>query len=815
MDKQRFSHLIEIVGEAMERGSGARDAFLLSACADDSRLLEEARSMVAEAQATSLADVTGRLEAAVERAAAWTIDDEAGHPSRIGPYRIVRRLGRGGMGVVYLARQDEPIRRDVAIKVIRGAVLDRDTIARFAAERQALALMEHPGIARIFDAGTTDDGLPYFVMELVEGPPITEYCQQNALSLDERLKLFRHVCRAVHHAHQRGVIHRDLKPSNVLIVTGDGGPVPKVIDFGVAKATEALLSDESFHTRAGSLVGTLDYMSPEQIRGEPGEIDVRADVYSLGVILYELVTGRHPFADTVLRRAGLLEAQRIILESDPPRPTWTGADSAREGDGAEPGWSGRRAPRRRIRRDLGWIVMKALEKDKERRYASALDFARDLEAYARDEPVSAGPPSLTYRAQKFVRRHRVGVAAAAMIALALVAGTVLAGVGFVRATAEARRAQAISGFLTDMLASVRPDMEGRAVTVREVLDEARARLEEGEFSDDPETEASVALVMGHSYEGLGLFDEAITLLQHSVDLRRDLYGPGDRRLYDSMYRLGTALWKRGDLEEALALRLEIAEMTERLFGTSHPEHAESLSNLGNTHADMGDLERAAQYQREAVQVGRRLPGDEGQLDLARFLNNLGTVQFDLGNFDSAEGLFQESLEIRGRLRGEHDDVYAITLMNLGNTRQRLDELEDAESLLRRAVDLEEDIYGRSHPRTASAYSALAMTLSRQGHYGTAEELLRKALAIRIATSGDNAWRVASERRKLAELLMDTGRPDEALLELRTAWEELVATGEESTESGRDVARSMERLHAQLGNTELAATWAVRVEAMGG
>lgn len=796
MDRARFRRLIDAVGEAVERPAAEREAFLADACADDPALLDEARALVAEAAGTSLASVTSRLASAVDRAAADTMAEEGRPPERIGRYRIIRTLGRGGMGVVYLARQDEPLRRNVALKVIRPGLADRETMARFAAERQALARMDHPAIARVFDAGTTDDGLPYFVMELVGGVPLTEYCEREELGLDARLDLFRTVCDAVHHAHLRGIIHRDLKPSNVLVATVDGHPAPKVIDFGIAKPLEGMLSGESFHTRDGALIGTVDYMSPEQIRGGAGGVDVRSDVYSLGVILYQLVTGRHPFHDTTLRRAGLLEAQRIILETDPPRPSRTVGPSSGPEGGVE-GARGRRL-RPRFRQDLDWVVMKALEKDRERRYQSALDLARDLERYASDRPVTAGPPGLPYRAAKFARRHRVGVTAAALIALALLSGTTAATRGFMRATVEAQRAEAISGFLTGLLSSVRPGEQGRAVTVREVLDDARTRLLAGEFADDLETEASLALVIGHSFEGLGEYDVARELIQHSVEVRRGLHSPEDRRVFASLYRLGTVLWKQGALEEALALRLDLADLTERIFGTAHLDHAESLSNLGNTYADLGDLDRAEDYLRQAVDVGRRVPAEEGELDLARFLNNLGTVYFDQEDFRRAAEVLEESLEIRERRLGEENYEYVITLRNVGNTQLNLGNLEEAEATLRHVVLLEERIFGEDHPQTAYAYSALSEALHRQGRSDVAEEYARRTVAIRVATADSAYWRVASARRNLAEVLMALGRMDEAEAELRTAWEGLTAAGETSRPQARDVAEAMAGLQSTLG-----------------
>jgi non-specific serine/threonine protein kinase/serine/threonine-protein kinase len=798
---------MDAVGAALERPAAERLAFLVDACGGDAALLAEARGLVAEAGQTSFAAVTAGLEGAVERAATDAVVDAERHPDRIGPFEIVRPLGRGGMGVVYLGRQEEPLRREVAIKVVRSALADHETLIRFHAERQALARMQHEGIARVFDAGTTEGGMPYFVMELVQGRPITEYCDERGLGLDERLSLFRTVCEAVHHAHQRGIIHRDLKPSNVLVAEDGGRSVAKVIDFGIAKAIEGGLGAESVHTRVGSVVGTVGYMSPEQVTGGGADVDVRSDVYSLGVILYELVTGRHPLDDTALRRAGLLEAQRIVVESDPPRPSWT-LDHPRDGaKGIGPRIARDRTLRRRVREDLDWVVMKALEKDRERRYQSALELVQDLERYAIDEPVSAGPPSVAYVARKFVRRHRVGVTAASLALLALATGAGLAATGFVRATAEARRAEAMSAFLTDMLASVRPDQLGREVTVREVLDDARAQLEAGEFEDDPETAASLALVVGHSYEGLGRFDDALALMRRSVELRRGIHAQDDARVQASLYRVATVLWKQGELEEALAIRLDLAEVAERKLGSAHPDYAEALSNLGNTYADMGEFDRAVEYLDEAVAVGRRVPGDEGERNLARFLNNLGTVYFDQQDFERAEGVFREALEIRARLLGEESDVYAITLMNLGNAQLNQGDLVAAESTHRRAVELEERIFGEEHPSTAYAYSGLAEALLQQGRAEEAEPLVRRALAIREATTGSSYWRVSIERTKLAEVHLALGRVTEAERELVTAWEGLTTAGELGHPRALRVAEAMGRVQAALGDDVAARRWA--------
>ena len=373
-------------------------------------------------------------------------DAAVGVPGAIGPYHLLQVLGEGGMGLVYLAEQREPIARRVALKLIKPGMATREVLARFEAERQALAVMDHPNIARVLDAGLGPGDRPYFVMEYVAGVPITDYCDRHRLPNAERLQIFLQVCAALQHAHQKGIIHRDLKPSNILVTVQDGKPVPKVIDFGIAKATRQGSVEHAAFTRLGMLIGTPEYISPEQAEASGLEVDTTTDIYSLGVVLYELLTGVLPFDGETLRRAGYAEMQRIIREQDPPKPSLrvtqlgaTGDEAARQRQTTPP------ALGKQLRGDLDAIAMKAMEKDRTRRYASASEFAADITRYLNGEAVVASPPSVVYRTRKFVRRHRLGVAAGSLVVAALVAGLVTSTLFYIRSEG-ARRAEDASAW---------------------------------------------------------------------------------------------------------------------------------------------------------------------------------------------------------------------------------------------------------------------------------------------------------------------------------------------------------------------------------
>ena len=467
-------------------------------------------------------------------------------PDRIGPYRITRVLGQGGMGTVYEAEQLEPLRRTVALKVIRLGMDTDEVLARFESERQALAVMDHPNIARALEAGTTDEGLPYFVMELVAGEPITNYCDRHGLDLRQRLQLFLGVCRGVQHAHQKGVIHRDLKPSNILVRVTDGQPIPTIIDFGIAKATEHRLTDGEFTTELGVAVGTPAYMSPEQAEASGLDIDTRSDIYSLGMVLYELMTGVLPFDQQGLLPAAFI-AQYVLGNADVPTPSRrvatleadTATNSARRRQTTPVGLH------RELRGDLDWIVVKAIERDRNRRYETANTLALDLERHLEHKPVAARPPTLGYITTRFVRRHRLGVSVLATAVVALVAGVT----GIMRERDRAARGEAkavaISSFLVDLFKSADPWQGGaRQTTVVDALAEGVKQVNAGRIAD-PVIASSVRRTIATVYQGLGRNAEADTLYRQTLRERLARTGPASEEAAQSWNDLGTMLTSAG------------------------------------------------------------------------------------------------------------------------------------------------------------------------------------------------------------------------------------------------------------------------------
>ncbi len=801
-----------MLGEAMSLPPGERDAFLVRSSAGDDALLREARELLAEANATSFDAVTARLGASVERAA----DHLRQLPKQIGPYRILALLGEGGMGLVYRAEQTSPIRREVALKVSRSGLRGESARARFDAERQALAVMDHPNIARIYDAGATDDGAPYFAMELVHGDPITHYCDTHRLDLDARVELFAKVCRAAQHAHIKGIIHRDLKPSNILVANVDGVAEPRIIDFGIAKAIEATADAETMHTAFGSVIGTLEYMSPEQASGQ-GHVDTRSDLYSLGVVLYELVTGSLPFESAVLRGAGPAEAQRIIKDTDPPKPARRFTSTKKREDIARVRNTDPRALEKRLDGDLGWIVMKAIEKDPARRYQSASDFAADLDRLRVHEAVAAGPPSRRYRASRFVRRHRTGVVAASLVLAAMLAGITLATVGFVRAKHaqvqaenEARRAKRISNFLTKMLAQSRPDKEGVDVTLMEVVDSTAAQMaRDTTFANDPLVRADILHALGETYRTLDQFDRAIPLFQESLALKRAAAGEDDPTTLVTLNKLSQSQAMSGNLKDAIVTQEKVVALSERVLGKEDAEYSGRLANLGNMYADIGDLAKAEVLLRESLAIDRRVLGNDHE-EMPISINNLATILVDQGKCDDAIAFHEESLALRRRAFGVPSAEVGVALGNYARALDCAGRYTEAEAAADSALIVCTEVFGPDHVRTATTRVRLAEARLHLGRAAEAEPLIRSAIPV-FEKMDARHWRAGDARAVLGEILIAMNRGEAGIGELEQGWEILTETVRPDTPRSRHFASVAASYFAASGDTERATLWRARVD----
>ncbi len=726
MPASRWRRVEALFDEASALPAGARAAFLATACGEDLELRGEIESLLA-------AD-----ERAAEFLAQPVVSTAVPPPPptlvgrRVGHYRVEGKLGEGGMSTVYLAvRADDAYQQKVALKVLGYGAERADLLARFRAERQILASLEHPGIARLLDGGATDDGRPYIVMEYIEGVPLDIYCDQHRLRIDARVDLVRQVSAAVQYAHQNLVVHRDIKPSNVL-VGADG--VPRLLDFGIAKLLEgAELPGTIEATLTGQRLMTPQYASPEQVEG--GSITTATDVYSLGVLLYVLLTGHLPYRLPGTTSDSL---QRAVVEQDPERPSTAVQRPTRDrspmpservgGDGptqealSEARGLRPQQLRRKLRGDLDNIVLMALRKEPERRYASVALLSEDLRRYREHLPVAAQPDSLGYRARKFVSRHRAGVAAAA-VSLAMILG--LAATMTVQAVrlarqrdeirAERDKALEIQGFLEEVFTGSDPSAaRGETVTAREILDKGAARVI-AKLEGQPETQAALALTIGKVYLSLGLNDRARPLLRQSLALRQGLYGNSHPDVAESLLILAALDQESGDFAAAEAGQRQALEILRRQLAKDDPKVADALNNLSATLIARANYPEAESVLREALAIHRR-NHDIDDEDAATYLTNLGSVLRRLGKLSEAETAQREALEIGRKVLGPVHPKLARQLNNLGVLLRDEGQMAEAESLAREALEMTRKLYGAEHPDIALQLNNLGSILQARGDY---------------------------------------------------------------------------------------------------
>ncbi len=680
---------------------------------------------------------------------------------QIGPYRLLHALGEGGMGEVWLAEQKSPIQRTVALKVIKPGMDSKAVIARFESERQALALMDHPNIARVFDAGSTPEGRPYFVMEYVPGLPITEYCDKHKLTVRQRLELFLQVCDGVQHAHQKAIIHRDLKPSNVLVMDQNDKPVPKIIDFGLAKATAQRLTDKTLFTEFGTMLGTPEYMSPEQADQNEQNIDTRTDVYSLGVILYQLLVGVLPFEVKALRAAGLEAVLRVIREQDPPKPS-TRIRSMGDASSAvaESRCEQPNSFARHLQGELDWITMKALEKDRARRYGSPSELAADIDRHLHDRTVLAGAPSNAYRASKFVKRHRGMVAAMVAAVVLSIAFAVAMAIQLRRITRERDRADRIAEFMTEMFKVSRPtEARGNSVTAREILDKASNEIETG-LRDDPRLQAQLMRTMAETYRGLGLYDHAQELAQRALAIQQRVLGPDDRDTLATTETLGWIALGQGRYADAEKSFRAAADGRSRVLGPENPQTLSAYASLGWTIHQEGRYSEGDKLLSDALEKQRRILGPEHSSTMAT-TDNLALSLIREKRYAEAETLERENLETRRRKLGaDHPDTL-FSMRNLAYALQQQGQFAEAEKLQRQILDARVRLLGPDHPETLLSQRDLALTLSGEGNYAEAETLFRNNLDARTRTLGADDLATLVDREYLAIDLSHEGRYAEA------------------------------------------------------
>jgi eukaryotic-like serine/threonine-protein kinase len=652
----------------------------------------------------------------------------------IGPYRLIRKLGEGGMGEVWLAEQSAPVKRQVALKIIKAGRYDKSALLRFDLERQALAMMDHPAIAKIFDAGSTTEGHPYFAMEYVVGSPITHYCDEKRLSPGERLLIFTTVCEGVQHAHQKAIIHRDLKPTNILVTEVDGRPVPRIIDFGLAKAISQQAPAGTLVTRAGGLVGTPGYMSPEQMDPMKADVDTRTDVYSLGVVLYELLTGVLALDAKQWESKPFHEVVRQVHEEEPTSPSSRLSTDPAAAAIAEKRSTDPQQLASLLRGDLDWITLKALERDRARRYGTPGELAADLVRYLRNEPVIARPASLAYRTKKYFQRHKFGVTAAGAVALLLIGFAVMQTIELRRIIRERDRADRVTKFMTGMFKVSNPsEARGNAVTAREILDKSSKDIDTG-LRKDPELQAQLMGTMAQTYAGLGLYSRAQDLVEHAHAIQSSLFGERNRQTLASESYLGQLLRAQGHLPEAEKLLQNTIEVQRQVLGPNDPDTLASMDRLGYVYANEARHSDAEGLFRQTLNAERKTLGPDDPQTLST-LNELAEILTPQGRYAESDQIYGELIAAQKRTLGPD---HPATLLSMSHAAENLEEegrFADAEKLYSDVIAAQQRVLGPEHPQTLRAMMMLAVTMMKEGRYAEADKLQSQIIEIKTRVLG--------------------------------------------------------------------------------
>jgi serine/threonine protein kinase/tetratricopeptide (TPR) repeat protein len=814
----QWRRLGELFEQAIDLDAAGRAELLLSVEREDAELGQVLASLL-DADARHHGQTAAHRERVLQDSFHAIYGEDLTVGDRVGQYVLRESLGHGGMGVVFRAeRADGQVRQDVALKVVKLGMDTREVIARFEVERQALALMEHPHIARMLDAGTTDSGRPYFVMELVKGEPIWRYCIVNGLTIDQRLRLFEQVCAAVQHAHTKGIIHRDLKPTNVLVSTQEGQPFAKVIDFGIAKATSGRLTEKTLMTQQFLMMGTPLYMSPEQAAGS-ADIDTRSDIYALGAILYELLTNTTPIDSDSLQDAAHEEVQRIIREVDPPRPSarLSQSTTTRPGTVTEQGVDVR-ALAKAVRGELDWIVMKALEKDRSRRYETASALAMDVRRYLEGEAVQAAPPGAAYRLRKWIRRNRATFAAGSMVAVALLVGIVAfawqARIAQQQARLARQRAhevEQVATFEGDMLRQVDPNKAGRdlvddlksklaaalvkagvpekersaqaaafagllrwvnatdtavGVIDRTTMKPAIAAIDQ-RFKDQPVVAARLRQVLADRYVQMGLYDAAMPLMKSALATRRRVLGEEDRETLQSLGNIGALAESMENQKEAEPYLREALAKRRRILGEDDPDTVESMGDLGQHLTTEGQLKEAEPLLRQALATSRRVNG-QGSAETVELIASMGYVLNEEGRMAEAERYLREAIAKNDRAVGGDPAKRLDLIDNMGWTLWQQGKIAEAEAFQRGSLERSRRSVGEDHPLTVDKVYSLAGILMAEGKLGEAEGYMRESLEKRRRIFGEGHPFALMTRVRLGTLLDEEGKPGEAEASLRMA-----------------------------------------------